>query len=779
MTGLQAFRRKILAVIGYGAAVHFSLSLLAAAPTNAQSSTVKIAVTMSRSGPGVTAGIPVIEAAQLAADEANAAGGAPKIELQVYDDRSTDDGARDAARQIIASDAVVVVGPGTTTSALAAGPLYGEAGLASIIPYAHGGGGPTSPTTFRPVFSNSEMGEALANNLRYALGVTRAIVITRDNGYGRPIADGFRHAADRLGIAATYQSFATPAEAVESARAAAADPAQPAIVLGMIEPDAVPILVALRRQGAKSLILGTSAIASDATANLFANEPEVRGDPGFFTDGVYAVSPLILDSANADTLAFAERYRARYGRDPRWEAAQGYDAARLAIAAARIAAREAGAPDLKARRAAALAYLSSLDGPARAVASLTGPLWFTAARGRQQPTRIGRFHGGRFESAPVQLVPVSAPSSPEIASGEVLDLGPRGFVRRQQVVYTGVFLNEIPRVDIAQSAFAADFYLWVRFTRSAGANAADPTDIDFPDLVRGSFDAKRPAEQGDLDDGTTYRLWRVRGDFKNDFDLHHYPLDRQTLTLRLFNARAASDRIVYVQDRRSIDVTGGIAHAGAGTHASNAGLSMAAASEANAPSSGASGPADNRDETIAATAFRNLTQWEPLNSEQRRDILVTDSALGNPRLVGVERTRELSGYRLDIELARRTIATLAKTLLPLGIMTLIMLGSLWFPHGLVKEKITVVITAALSGAVLLAAVNSQLGAVGYTMAVEYVFYIFFMLCLLGIVSVLTAERLRVAHHEAAAVRAENITRALFLIVIAATVTAAIVAAKQW
>ena len=73
-------------------------------------------------------------------------------------------------------------------------------------------------------------------------------------------------------------------------------------------------------------------------------------------------------------------------------------------------------------------------------------------------------------------------------------------------------------------------------------------------------------------------------------------------------------------------------------------------------------------------------QWEPLNAEQRRDILVTDSALGNPRLVGVERIRELSGYRLDIALTRRTMATLAKTLLPLGIMSLIMLGSLWFPH---------------------------------------------------------------------------------------------------
>src|SRR5262249_49067269 len=159
----------------------------------------------------------------------------------------------------------------------------------------------------------------------------------------------------------------------------------------------------------------------------------------------------------------------------------------------------------------------------------------------------------------------------------------------------------------------------------------------------------------------------------------------------------------------------------------------------------------------------NLTQWDPVRSGQLRDLLVTESALGDPGLVGVERVRELSGFRLEVELRRLTVATLAKTLLPLGIMTLIMFASLYFPHPLVKEKVTVAVTAALSGAVLLSSVNAQLGAVGYTMAIEYVFYIFFCLCLLCIVSILAAERLRVAQRVAAAGVTESATRVLFLL----------------
>ena len=171
-------------------------------------------------------------------------------------------------------------------------------------------------------------------------------------------------------------------------------------------------------------------------------------------------------------------------------------------------------------------------------------------------------------------------------------------------------------------------------------------------------------------------------------------------------------------------------------------------------------------------AFRNLTQWEALHTRQRRDVLVTDSALGDPGLVGVELVRELSGYRMEVNVRRLTASTLAKTLLPLGIMTLIMFASLYFPHGLVKEKVTVAITGALSGAVLLSSVNAQLGGIGYTIAIEYVFYLFFGLCLLCIVSILTAERLRVAKREAVAVRTETLTHGLLLPAIAGTIAVA-------
>lgn len=440
------------------------------------------------------------------------------------------------------------------------------------------------------------------------------------------------------------------------------------------------------------------------------------------------------------------------------------------------ASDRSAASDLRARRAAIRSSLLSLNSPTTGIPGFNGPLWFTPNRGHQQARRIGRFQNGVFVSAPGQLVPVHNADPAEIASGAVVDIGNGRLMRRQQVVYTGIFLNEISRMDIAQSTFTADFYLWMRFARAAGAGEADPTDIRFPTLVRGSFDATRPSEQGDLDDGTTYRLWQVTGDFKNDFDLHHYPADRQSLVMRFFNARAASDRIVYVQDRRSTGMASWVtpeaaAHADAGAGAATA-----------APAEGASTTStaiDGFSSPVAPAAFRNLTQWAPVRADEGRDNLVTQSALGDPRRVGQERVRELSGFSLTVEVGRRVFATLAKTLLPLGLMALIMFASLYFSVALVKEKITVAITAALSGAVLLSSINSQLGNVGYVIAIEYGFYVYFALCLLCIVAVMVADRLRRAGRQPMAAAVERSGRYAFMLGLAGTVLASVVAYARW
>jgi hypothetical protein len=404
----------------------------------------------------------------------------------------------------------------------------------------------------------------------------------------------------------------------------------------------------------------------------------------------------------------------------------------------------------------------ALNSPVRAFPGLSGPVWFDAAHGRPATAiRIARFDRDWLESAPVQLVPVVNPDLAERLTGAVVPIADGRFARFQQVVYTGIYLNEIARLDLPQSSFTADFYLWLRSAAAAARPGdVDPAEIQFPDMRRGDFDPALPAVRRELQDGAIYRLWHLRGEFRSEFDLHRFPFDRQTLAVRLFNARAASDRIIYALDRRAL-----VAHAPV--------VSVAAALP-----DGAHGAVAVDSPSVTRNAFRYLTQWNAVRAEARRDVLVTPSALGDPMLIGGEQVRELSGFRFEVELRRRTLPTLTKSLLPIGLMTLMMFASLWFPPALVRDKVAVAITGALSGAVLLAAINNQLGNVAYTMDVEYAFYVFFALALLCILSVSAAERMRVTGHSQAALFTERATQLTFFLAAVATAVAGWLAATE-
>ena len=70
----------------------------------------------------------------------------------------------------------------------------------------------------------------------------------------------------------------------------------------------------------------------------FANEPEEKAHPGFFSENLYAASSLIFDSAGVAAQVFAADYNAKAGASPSWVGGGAYDAARLMINALKRAA---------------------------------------------------------------------------------------------------------------------------------------------------------------------------------------------------------------------------------------------------------------------------------------------------------------------------------------------------------------------------------------------------------------------------------------------------------
>jgi ABC-type branched-subunit amino acid transport system substrate-binding protein len=233
--------------------------------------------------------------------------------------------------------------------ALAVEPIYTEAGLAVVAPNI---GTDETTSIFRLNLGQSRVGEMLADYLHHALGGRRAAVIYSDDELGRPLVRGFRRGAERFDIGTTYHPVSGAEQIAAAAVRVAGDPRRPAVVLGLLETAAVPALRRLKRADVPGPFLATASFAYSGYAQLFAAEPEERAMPGFFTDGLYAASPVLLDSGNAALLAFAERFQTRRGHEPSWRVILAYDAARLLLNVLTSALRggdDSAPPDTAAR----------------------------------------------------------------------------------------------------------------------------------------------------------------------------------------------------------------------------------------------------------------------------------------------------------------------------------------------------------------------------------------------------------------------------------------------
>jgi hypothetical protein len=362
---------------------------------------------------------------------------------------------------------------------------------------------------------------------------------------------------------------------------------------------------------------------------------------------------------------------------------------------------------------------------------LTGGLYFNADRDIPRPVRLGYFHNGRFVTAPLQLVRVDAPDSVDLVAKrekrQVVSFGDRHYWI-QHVVYTGIDIVRLNRIDVKQGTFNVDFYLWMRFAGDGDGQ----TQVQFPALLdRTSFDPVRPLQIGQ-EGGLSYRLYRINGDFKARYELRDYPFDTQQLLLHFRNTLQRQELVTYVIDRFGLRLT------------------------------------DERSSLVEDDAYSGLELWRFLRLRYFVDSLSSGSTLGQVALFDSGLKTEYAGFDTVIVLRRSSTIFILKNLLPLFLLALVVFATLFFPETLFRERITLPVTAILTTAVLLLAVNNQLGDVGYTVAVEQIFYIFFALCLIVMFASFGHEKLRHAGKKRLCTVVDRTTQILYVATVLAT-----------
>ena len=675
----------------------------------AQSSEVAIAVSVPLSGDGASGGQEIVDSIKLYIDATNRSGGVNgrPLKLLTFDDKGSSEEVKQVSSEIVKSNALIVLGHRSSDVSIAAGEIYQEAKLPAITGTANSEKVTKDrPYYFRMIYTNPALAKTLSIYAQQVLQFkTASIIYDKASKNEQSQSEVIKAAFETNGSGKIQRTWAIDSEPNNRKQSVqqivnelAAEPEAGIIFLTLTKEDvAEDLLVALKQKGIKNPILGEQALGRENFAKRFEKYDQEKNNVGFFTDGMYVPLPILFDSAGADAQDFLTAYEKAYNKTPSYLGAKFYEAAIAAVEAIRKANPKLSAANLSSDREQVRAELDKLNNRKVGLRGLTGLLYFNANRNSDQPVRLAQFEDHRLVSAAQQFTPVTTPERLDLAketqAGSIVQSGEQYFWR-QRVVYAGLDINKLNRID--KSTFTADFYVWFRY------NGNDqPTEIQFPDAVSNSvnpnapvFDAKLPIK-AELVNGLNYRLYRVRGEFRNSFDFRDYPFDSQRLMLRFDNPNLSTERLIYAIDRIGLKLP--------------------------------------KPEALERQPFQGLQLWNFKDITYFQDSSRVTSTQGDPDLFQSNVQIEYPGLSVRMSFQRKSLVFLSKNLLPLILLTLVTYCCLFFPYTMFVPRTMAPASALLSGIVLLLSFNNQLPEVGYTVAMEYVFYVYFSLCLIPIV----------------------------------------------
>ncbi len=675
--------------------------------SRAQNNAITIAVAAPLSGDGASGGQEIVDSIKLYIDATNREGGinGRPLKLNIYDDKGNANGATQVANDIAKSDALVVLGHRSSDASIAAGSIYQDKKLPAITGTANSPKVTSDrPYYFRIIYTNPALAKTLSIYAQQVLQIKTASVIydkasKNELAQSEVIKSAFE-ANDNGKIQKIWGIDSDPnnrkASVQQIVNEIATEPEAGILFLTLSKEEvAEDFLVALKQKGLKNLVLGEQALGRESFAKRFEKYDEEKKNAGFFTDGMYVPLPILFDSAGADAQDFLTTYQKAYNKTPSYLGAKFYEAAIIAVDAIRKA--NSKGTNVEGDREQVRDALSKLNNRKVEIRGLTGLLYFNSDRNSDQPVRLAQFQNQKLISASQQFTPITNPERlnlpKELQSGSIVQTGDQYFWR-QRVVYAGMDINKLNRID--KSSFTADFYVWFRYSGSD-----EPTEIQFPDAVTNSvnptapvFDGKAPIK-AQVVNGLNYRLYRVRGEFRNAFDFRDYPFDSQKLNLRFDNPILSTERLVYAID--------------------TVGLKLPRAKDAE------------------RRPFQGLQLWNFKDITYFQDSSRSTSTQGDPDLVQSNAQIEYPGLSIRMTFQRKTIVFLSKNVSPLILLSLLTYCCLFFPYTMFVPRTMAPASALLSGIVLLLSFNNQLPEVGYTVAMEYVFYVYFCLCLLPII----------------------------------------------
>ena len=620
------------------------------------------------------------------------------IELLIYDDVNTPENAKKVAQNIIKDNkAIMVLGHYYSTSSLSAGKLYQQAHIPALT------GSATADNVvinndwyFRIISNNSIQGAFAAYYLNKVLKKNVVNIIYDTDDYGRNLMEQFENTAQRIGVKTrkwgiTSQNFDDKVDTIVSQIRDIG--LSGAIFLATHATEGARLVSLLKYPGAKFTILGPDAFCSESFIATLNNESfQERAEPGYHSEGIYVISPFIIDIANQSAQVFRKGFKETYKHEPTWVNAYYYDAMLTAIHAINHCNADEN-NNIADVREAIRDYFASLNSYEAGIHGITGRIYFDENGENPRPFAVGMFTSQKITSAFVQYQPIEEMGNAtsvlsDMLTGKIIKIN-NAYMCQTRVVYTGLDVNDVIELDLENHSYIVDFYLWFRYQ----TDFDEATGIRFVNSVGSLYlddklTAKDKAAIAQVlhksENGITTKAYHVTARFRNSFDFHEYPFEQHDLRVKFRHANLTRNQIIYVSDILGMH------------HFSD-------------------------QFKHVKIKYTGLNAWNVKRQLFYQNVITNDSTLGYPKYFKSKNLVEYSEFNTDITIKRKIFSFLFKNVFLIIVLVTILNFIYFIPPNQFSIKITISMSTLLTTSLCHTKMANNMN-VGYLLTIEYAFF---------------------------------------------------------
>jgi len=443
--------------------------------------------------------------------------------------------------------------------------------------------------------------------------------------------------------------------------------------------------------------VGADAVSSTNFLKKLQHYPQEQIQPGYYSDGIYTISPLLFDIAGERAQDFRYAFFKEFQNEPMITSALYYDAALVVVDAIRKMLEQRQATTLVEKRKHIQNNVWQLAKTENAIEGITGSLYFDDNGDAVKSIPVGIYKHGRAVAAMRQFQPLQSVENvdnllPKMLNNQIVEVNGK-FVSLAQVVYVGIDFSDISELDTQDSTFTADFYLWFRFK-----GEFDDSNIELVNLFEPKkypLDEPMSVWHSSVEKGITTKTYRVRTEFKLDLDLRKFPLDQQMLPIYFRHKKLTKDKLIYVVDTQGM------------------------------------GFSQVNNISQSAKKFFSIGGWFVNKVSFFQNTKVNDSTLGITDFFGTQQRIESSQFNANLTISRDILSFVLKTLLP--VIFLIVLGYVAFFISAFSSKLGIGTNLILATSLFHLTLVSGLPEISYLVLIEYFFYLVYFLAIFIII----------------------------------------------